>query len=346
MSDNLRRERAIRDALIHWYPGQPPGTVVRHVTTLAAFISGIVGSKSPQLPSVATKIPDGTQPESRVKRLTRWLDNKSILEEGYFCPAVESLLTPFALETLVVVMDGSVVGRGCLALMLHVVYKGRALPLAWRVRHRPKGPCPEERHIAMVKLLRTGIPRGAKGVFRGDGEFDGTALQDTLREMGWSYVCRTAMSTTAMWAGETFRLATVGACLRPGRLIALQEASVTREAYGPIMVLCCWAKGYHEPLYMVSNLATAEEACRLYPKRFCIETFFADQKSRGVPIQKSHISDPQRLSRLFIAACLAYIWVVYLGTVGAKDGWQEIMHRRNRCDLSLFQLGLRLLEHC
>jgi hypothetical protein len=35
-------------------------------------------------------------------------------------------LTQLALETLVVVMDGSVVGRGCLALMLHVVYKGRA----------------------------------------------------------------------------------------------------------------------------------------------------------------------------------------------------------------------------
>ena len=93
MSDNLRRYRAIRDALIQWYPGQPTGTVVRHLTTLAAFISGIVGSKSTQLPSVATKIPDGTQPESRGKRLTRWLDNESILEEMYFLPYVESLLT-------------------------------------------------------------------------------------------------------------------------------------------------------------------------------------------------------------------------------------------------------------
>jgi len=93
MSDNLRRYRAIQDALIQWYPGQPTGTVVRHLTTLAAFISGIVGSKSTQLPSVATKIPDGTQLESRVKRLTRWLDNESILEEVYFLPYVESLLT-------------------------------------------------------------------------------------------------------------------------------------------------------------------------------------------------------------------------------------------------------------
>ena len=43
-------------------------------------------------------------------------------------------------------------------------------------------------------------------VFLGDGEFDGTALQATLRAMGWSYVCRTAMSTTAAWKGEPFRL--------------------------------------------------------------------------------------------------------------------------------------------
>src|ERR671932_6123 len=92
MSDNLRRDRAIRDALLQGYPGQPTGTVTRHLTTLAAFISGIVGSKSTQLPSVATKIPDGAKPESRVKRLTRWLDNERILEEVYFLPYVDILL--------------------------------------------------------------------------------------------------------------------------------------------------------------------------------------------------------------------------------------------------------------
>src|SRR5499426_4565148 len=345
MRDNLRRYRAIREALIQWYPGPPTGTVVRHLTTLAARISGIVGSKSTQLPSGATKIPDGTKPESRVKRLTRWLDNERVLEEVYFLPYVNLLLTQLALETLVVIMDGSGVGRGCMALMRHVVYKGRALPLAWRVRHSPKGHCPEDLHIAMVELLSTVIPTGATVVFLGDGEFDGTALQDTLREMGWSYVCRTAMSTTAMWEGETFRLDVLGACLQPGRLIELKEAYVTREAYGPIMVLCCWAKGYHEPLYMVSNLATAEEACRLYQKRFRIETFFADQKSRGFHIHKSHMSDVQRLSRLLIATCLAYIWLVYLGSIGAKDRWRHLIHRRKRCDLSLFQLGFRLLEY-
>jgi hypothetical protein len=313
--------------------------------TLAALISGIVGSKSTQLPHIAAKVPNGTTPDSRVKRFARWCDNARILEEVYFLPYAEVLLRHLALQTLVLVMDGSGVGRGCTALMIHVIYKGRALPLAWRVRQAPKGHFPEELHIALVDLISGLLPAGAQVVLLGEGEFDGTRLQQTLQQAGWSYACRTATSTVAMWAGETFRRDALGSCLKPGRLIELKEAHCTREAYGPIMVLCCWAKGYHEPLYLVSNMATAEEACRLYEKRFRIETFFSDQKSRGFHIHKSHISDVQRLSRLLIAACLAYIWVVYLGSICEKDEWRPIIHRRKRCDLSLFQLGLRFLEH-
>jgi hypothetical protein len=345
MSDNLRRYRAIRDALTQGYPGQPTGAVARHLTTLAALISGIVGGKSTQLPHIAMKVPDSRKPESRVKRFARWLDNERILEEMYFLPYAEILLAHLALETLVLVMDGSVVGRGCVALMIHVIYKGRALPLAWRVRQGSKGHFPEDLHIALVELIRSCLPEGSQVVLLGDGEFDGTTLQETLNEAGWFYVCRTAQSTVATWEGESFRLDTLGACLQPGRLIELREVYVTREVYGPIMVLCCWAKGYQEPLYLVSNLATAEEACRLYQKRFRIETFFSDQKSRGFHIHKSHISDPQRLSRLLIAACLAYIWIVYLGSLGEKEGWRELVHRKKRCDFSLFQLGLRILEY-
>ncbi len=127
-------------------------------------------------------------------------------------------------------MEGRVIGRGCVALMLHVISKGRALPLAWRVRQGPKGHVPAERHIAVVTLRREVIPAGATVVFLGDGECDGTALQATLNEAGWSSVCRTARSTTATWEGTTFRLDTLGACSKPGTLIALEEVQCTRDA--------------------------------------------------------------------------------------------------------------------
>jgi hypothetical protein len=219
MSDNLRRYHAIRNALKHTHPAQPQGNLARHLNTLAALLSGIVGSKSTQLPHIAAKVPNGTKPESRVKRFARWFDNDYILEEIYFLPYADVLLRHFALQTVVLVMDGSGVGRGCTALMIHVVYKGRALPLAWRVRHAPKGHFPEDLPIALVELVSELIPEGTQVVFLGDGEFDGTSLQQTVQDEGWSYVCRTGTHLTAWWDGESFRLDALGACSKVGSLI-------------------------------------------------------------------------------------------------------------------------------
>jgi hypothetical protein len=242
-----------------------------YLTTLAALISGIVGSQRTQLPHIATKVPDGTQAESRVKRFTRWMRNDRITEEVYCVPYIQVLLAHLALPTLVLIMDGSVVGRSCVALMMHVVSKGRALPLAWQVRTGKKGYFPEDLHVALVKQVHQLLPVGASVVLLGDGEFDGIPLQHTLQDVYWSYVVRTGSNVTVMWDGERFRCETVAVCIKPGTLVALTDVHVTAAAYGPVMLLCCWAKGYQEPRHLLTNIASADEACRLYAKRFRIE---------------------------------------------------------------------------
>jgi len=78
MSDNRRRYRAIKNAIKQLYPTEPRGNTARHLHTLAALISGIVGSKSTNLPAVAAKVPDGTKRESRVKKFSRWIKNERI----------------------------------------------------------------------------------------------------------------------------------------------------------------------------------------------------------------------------------------------------------------------------
>jgi hypothetical protein len=37
---------------------------------------------------------------------------------------------------------------------------------------------------------------------------------------------------------------------------------------------------------------------------------------------------------------------VYLGVCALGNGWLKRLHRQDRCDLSLFRLGLRLLARC
>jgi hypothetical protein len=46
-----------------------------------------------------------------------------------------------------------------------------------------------------------------------------------------------------------------------------------------------------------------------------------------------------------IVACLAYLWIVYLGLTAIRTNQVGLIHRSDRCDWSLFRLGLALLDH-
>jgi len=342
MSDNLRRYRAIRQTLTQLFP-TAQGNFARHLNTLAGLISGIVGSKRTNLPLIASHVPDGMHPDSRTKRFSRWINNPDVDAAVYFLPFAEPLLRSLASRPLALIMDGSTVGRGCLTLMVSVVYQRRALPIAWLVIKGRKGHFPEDTHIALLEQVRPLIPAGAQVVFLGDGEFDGVNLQDTIDGYGWRYVNRTAKNIVLCGAGEEFNFESVA--VQAGELISLPRVTLRNQNYGPVHAIAWWGQGYDEPIYLLTNMADIAEACQWYRKRARIETFFSDQKSRGFHLHKSHLSDPTRVSRLMIAACLAYIWIVHLGVLAWRDGWRKVIHRTTRCDLSLFQLGLRLLEH-
>ncbi len=325
------------------YPNEPKGNFARHLNTLAGLISGIVGSRRVNMPTVASKVPDGTKKESRVKRFSRWVANDRVTIELYFLPFAEALVHSLAERTLLFVMDGSEVGRGCLTLMASVVYHKRALPVAWLVVKGSKGHFSDDVHVRLLAEVQALVPEGSDVIVAGDGEFDGLAFQAAVADYDWHYVCRTAVNTQVCSDGEWLALRDVD--IWPGECLGLFDVLFTAQAYGPVLAIAWWRIGCKEPIYLVTNLELVEEACLWYAKRFRIETFFSDQKSRGFHLHKSHLSDPVRLARLMIAACLAYIWIVFLGAKAERDGWVGIIHRTDRCDLSLFQLGLCLLEH-
>ena len=343
MSDNRRRYRAIKTAIKQLYPTEPKGNKARHLQTLAAMVSGIVGSKRTNLPAVAGQVPDETKRESRVKKYSRWISNEGIDAEQYFLPYADALLSSLAHCPLLLAMDGSEVGRGCLTLMVSVIYRKRALPLAWIVIKGSKGHFPEEAHVELVKQIHTLVPQGCTVIFLGDGEFDGTILQATVEAFHWEYVCRTAKNAQLCVDDERFAFQDL--ILQPGDQVGIPNALFTLQDYGPVLAIAVWDKEYKEPIYLITNMDLLEEAYHWYRKRFRIETFFSDQKSRGFHLHKSHISDPTRLSRLMIAACLAYLWIIFLGSLAILEDWVAVIHRTDRCDLSLFQLGLCLLQH-
>jgi hypothetical protein len=344
MSDNRRVYCAIKEAMKQLYPSEPKGNLARMLNTLAGMVSGIVLGKSCQLPTIARKAPDHAKADSRVKRYSRWVQNEHIDNQAYYLPYVKGLLDHLAsIRELVFIIDGSEMGHHCMTLMVSLIYGKRAIPITWLVVEGCKGHLPERLHLQLLSQLAAILPQNCQAIFLGDGEFDGIQLQEALKKLGLSYVCRTAKNTQLFEDDLLFSF--VDLRIRPGEQICIPNVWFTQEGFGPVNVIAWWEQGYLDPIYLVTNFDLPGEACYWYKKRFQIETFFSDEKSRGFNIQRSHLFDPERLNTLLIAACLAYLWVIYLGLVALRKDWVKVIHRTDRCDWSLFRLGLTLLDH-
>jgi hypothetical protein len=159
MSHSRRVHRAIQRAIWQLYPTKPQGNLAHRLATLAYLVSGLVLSKSSQLPKIASKAPGDVHPDSRTKQFSRWLNNTAITVDLYFLSFLEPLLTNLAAtRPVVLVMDGSAVARGCVTLMVSLLYAGRALPIAWLVIAGEKGHCPAETHVALLREVKARLP--------------------------------------------------------------------------------------------------------------------------------------------------------------------------------------------
>ena len=78
MSDNLKIFKSVKNALMNTFPFEIQGKAARQLNTLAGMISGIVGSKRCNLPQIAKKIPDKTKPDSRERKISRFLKNDDV----------------------------------------------------------------------------------------------------------------------------------------------------------------------------------------------------------------------------------------------------------------------------
>jgi len=345
MSDNRRRYSTLQKALKSLRPTEPKGNLARHLNTMAMFISGIIGSKKTSLPAIASAVPDGNEPVSRIRKMERWLDNDRIDHDTYYLPYVQILLQSVAPGPLVLAIDVSEVGDGCLALMINLIYQKRALPLCWLIVAGKKGHLSVECHIEVVKKVAPLLPAERTVIFLGDGEFDGCDLLSTLDGLGWKYACRTAKNVL-LQEGQSGWFSADDLLLTEGDDVWLPDVSFTKSGYGPVQVGLLWRVGEAHPLILVSNFEVIDEAFYWYKLRFRIETFFSDQKSRGFYLCHSHIKDIRHMQRLLLVCCLAYLWVVCLGALVVARGKLPLIHRKSRCDWSLFHIGLAWIEYC
>ncbi|MBM3152011.1 MAG: hypothetical protein FJZ96_07395 [Chloroflexi bacterium] len=143
-----------------------------HMVTLAMMIAGMVLGRNAQLSALSAEIPGKAKDKSNEMRLRRWVKDDRVETDVVYMPFARQILEALASWPLLLVMDGSQAGRGCMALMVGVLYKKRALPIAWVTYKGKKGHTTAERHIHALEKALPLLPAGCEVILLGDAEYD------------------------------------------------------------------------------------------------------------------------------------------------------------------------------
>ena len=285
--------------------------------------------------------------ESRVKKVKRFLKSKYTDYQCFFMPLIRSFLSGISpTSRLFLTIDGSLVGKDCMALMVSVVHGKRAIPLAWLVRKQKKGHMSVEAHLKVLHLVSELLPPGVEEVILlGDGEFDSVDLQMFATVQGWKYVLRTAKNALIETCEE--EIFHLGDCYpNEGEdNFWIEEVYFSERKYGPVNCLVWHQRTFEYPIYLVSSLESAIEAQKAYRKRFSIETIFGDLKSRGFNLQKVRIKDPDMLSNLLIIVALAFLIVFTLGLHQHQIKMSRIVRKDRINHYSIFQIGYKIAKY-
>ena len=325
-----------------------PGQRVTQVRNFVWLLVGIHQSRSVTLSRIASKIPGNAKLLSTVRRLGRFLNNPAIRVRDWYAPiARQWLIAQFRhLGEIRLIVDGTKIGAGHQLLIVCLAYRNRAIPIAWTWVPYARGHSTAGKQLALLAYVRGLIPPGAAVFLVGDCEFGSIAVLRQLDRWCWFYVMR-QKSDTGLWFSEVQGWQTFGSYIqKPGRSIWLGSGYLTRDHIYQVNLLVHWKRGEKEPWCLATNLPDRGMTLRFYALRPWIEEMFGDFKKHGFDLEKTRLSHFQRLSRLTLAVAILYVWLVSVGTKTIHSGDRHLVDRKDRRDLCIFQIGLRIIERC
>jgi hypothetical protein len=188
------------------------------------------------------------------------------------------------------------------------------------------------------------IPENVPVVLVGDSEFGAVPAMRWLEKWQWDYVLRQKGNHQVLLTGShTWRR--LGDLIhKPGQSIWLGSALLTAKHAHPVNLLVHSKVGEPEPWLLATSLPSRGDTLRAYRRRMWIEEMFGDLKRNGFDLESTHLRHFARLSRLTLAAAVLYVWLVSTGARAIKNGQRHLVDRKDRRDLSIFRIGLRLID--
>jgi hypothetical protein len=323
-----------------------PGQRITRIRNFTLLVYGIYQSRSVYLSRIAGQIPGKAKLQSTVSRLDRFLDNPAIRVREWYKPIAIQWLAEQHAKTgeILLIVDGTKIGFGHQLLMISMAYRKRAIPIAWTWVNHVRGHSTGDKQIALLAYVKTLIPHGASVFLVGDTEFGPVKVLKQLDKWYWYYVLRQE-SDTLVWSQAENLWKPFGSFIqKAGESIWLGQREFSQAHIYPVNLLAHWKIGEKEAWCLATNLPDLQTALIFYRRKMWIEEMFGDMKKHGFDLECSMLHSFLRLSRLTLAVAFLYVWLVSSGSRTIHEGLRHLVDRKDRRDLSIFQIGLRFIE--
>jgi len=336
---------------------KPEGNALKRINTLSGLVSGMIRKGSSHLPDIGSGLPQNINADSKTVAAKRFVENKWTDYDLHFLPFLAAFIrgviacTSYLDQGIVLVIDGSQIGKDNAALMISLYWGGRGIPICWIVKNGGKGHFKVEDHIKVlekaVEIIKSIFPPDTHVSLLGDGEFDAIEIQKICLANGWNYALRTACNTLFYKEEECFHARAVSPAAKHD-IYFIPQVEFTQKRFRYVNFVCWHNEEKHEdPIYLVSNLLCPRTIIELYDCRYSIECLFKDMKSTSFNLHKTRLKKHKEISNLIIIAALAFVLLTVLAIQYDEPYWRKKVQRvrNDRKVLSFFTFAYKLIDH-
>ena len=215
---------------------------------------------------------------------------------------------------LALAMDASTLGQRFTVLLISVVVRGCAIPVAWRIVEATRPGAWRPHWEALFGHLQDSVPAAWTVSVLADRGLYAHWVFRTIQALGWHPFLR--INRQGHYRPQT------SPAFRPLTQVVHQ---IGQRWAGPVVcfttparqltctLLARWDAGYREPWLVLTDLPATGTNVAWYGLRAWIECGFKDSKRGGWHWEQTKMTDPARAERLWLALALATFWTVSVG---------------------------------
>jgi hypothetical protein len=269
----------------------------------------------------------------------RWLHNPRINVQRLYSSLIQAALNQWKMPTITLIEDTSMLWDEYCLIRLSLQYRGRAVPIVWRVIRHGSSSVRFDVYQAMLKRAARLVPAGTEVCFLADRGFTDTLLMRYLRdELHWHFRIRVKSNSWIYRAGKGW-IQLKSYHLALGEVVLLHYVTLTKaHALNGLHLALARDPLSRQVWMVVSDEPTTLQTLREYGERFQIEEELLDEKSNGFQLERSEIRSAPALSRLCFVMAVATLLLTAQGqqvVASGKRRWVDAHWQRGNSYLKI-----------